>query len=78
MITEMEKAIKDYQWVADKDPEMLKMYEADRRDLREILRLFKAGKYFKAWNKACQMDTAARDVIPNSIYEFLSIEVDGN
>jgi hypothetical protein len=70
-IKDMEDMIGNYKWTYDRDPDMLKMYREDRKDFSKILKLMKAGKWNKAFNKAEYLDTAARDFIPDSSWDFM-------
>lgn len=68
-IAQFEAVIKAYQWTHDKDPAMIKMFAADRRDFRKVLSLYRKGKCKEAGEVAGHMDTAARDYIPQSIWD---------
>ena len=57
-----------------KDPGMMAMYAGDARDMFEIARMIKEGNFKAAYDKACYMDTAARDEIPMKVYRFLEEE----
>jgi hypothetical protein len=68
--------IKNYQWRCEPgDPsnkEMLAMYASDRKDFRKVLSLYRQGKWKEAAEFAGHMDTAARDYIPNGIWEEIN------
>lgn len=71
-IAQFEAIIKAYYWTHDKDPSMLKMFTADRRDFRKVLSLYRKGKYQEAGKVAAHMDTAARDYIPDKIWRDIT------
>lgn len=54
-----------------KDPGMMAMYAGDARDMFKIAELMQDGNMSAAGKKAWDMDTAARDEIPEEVYEFL-------
>lgn len=56
------------------EPGMMAMYAADARDMFAIARMIKEGNIKAAYDKACYMDTAARDEIPDEVYEYLEEE----
>lgn len=60
-----------------KDPGMMAMYVGDARDMFAIARMIKEGNFKAAYDKACFMDTAARDEIPMKVYRFLEEEANG-
>lgn len=60
----------------EKDAGMMAMYAADARDMFKIAELMQDGNYGAALRKARVMDTAARDEIPDKVYEFLWEEED--
>ena len=53
---------------------MMAMYASDADDMFKIVRMLKEGNTLAAYEKACNMDTAARDEIPDKVYEFLEEE----
>lgn len=55
-------------WTHDRDPAMLKMFAADRKDLRHVLSLYRKGKWSEAYDHARSMDTAARELIVDRIW----------
>lgn len=71
-IKEFEAVIKDYRWTHDKDPAMIKMYAADRRDFRKVLSLYRKGKYKEAGEVAGHMDTAPREHIPQKVWDDIN------
>jgi len=60
--------IQTHRWDNPKEKEMMAMYAADRSDLRRILRLYRDNWWKEAYEHACSMDTAARELIPNGIW----------
>lgn len=54
-----------------KDPGMMSMYAADARDMFKIAELMQDGNMSAAGKIAWGMDTAARDEIPDEVYEYL-------
>jgi len=74
MIAEFEKAIKGWKADAGDDNEMKQVYAYDRIDLRKILSLIKAGDIKGAWDKAYDLDTVVRDVIPAIVYYYIKNE----
>jgi hypothetical protein len=54
-----------------KEAGMMAMYAADARDMFRIAELMQDGNMSAAGKKAWEMDTAARDEIPDKVYEFL-------
>jgi hypothetical protein len=60
----------------EKDAGMMAMYAADARDMFKIAELMRDGNFNAAGRKAWDMDTAARDEIPDKVYEFLMGEDD--
>ena len=74
-IKQFEAVIKGYQWTSIpgyENAEMKKMYATDRKDFRHILSLYRKGKYKEALEAARHLDTAARDHIPNSVWQDLT------
>ena len=65
--------IKQNVWTHDRDPAMLKMFTADRKDLRHVLSLYRKGKWSEAYSHACRMDTAARELIVERIWSDIQI-----
>lgn len=59
---------------AQEEASMMAMYAGDARDMFAIARMIKEGNFVAAYKKACYMDTAARDEIPDKVYEFLEDE----
>lgn len=61
------------QWKADREDftDMMKMVYGDARDLHVIGGYMILGDFDKAYKLACSLDTAVRDVIPNSIWNYL-------
>jgi hypothetical protein len=56
-------------WTHDRDPQMLRMFAADRKDLRRVLSLYRKGKWQEAYAHARHMDTAARELIVERIWD---------
>jgi len=52
------------------------MYRDDARDLKKVLEACRAGQPGRAWSISDRMDTAARDEIPNSLYNWFTAEDD--
>lgn len=79
LINTMQKAAerKFAQAKKEKDAGMMAMYAADARDMFEIAEMMQDGNFVAAYKKACYMDTAARDEIPDKVYEFLEEEANG-
>jgi hypothetical protein len=78
VMTGKDKAIKDmkdmiaqYKWTHDRDAEMLAMYKEDRDDFRSINKLIKEEKWKEAREKSWYLDTAARENIPQSTWDFM-------
>ncbi len=59
------------------DPGMMSMYAGDAEDMFKIAAIMQDGDYPAAYEKAGNMDTAARDEIPDKVYEFLEEEAGG-
>jgi hypothetical protein len=59
------------------DPGMMSMYAGDAEDMFKIAAIMKDGDHPAAWSKARNMDTAARDEIPDEVYKFLREEAGG-
>jgi hypothetical protein len=53
------------------------MYAADARDMFKIAEIMQDGDHPAAYEKACNMDTAARDEIPDEVFEYLVDESRG-
>lgn len=53
------------------EADMMAMYAADARDMFKIAEMMQDGNYEAARTKADRMDTAARDEIPEEVYNFL-------
>ena len=64
--------IKDYRWHCERgDPDnkaMLAMFAKDRKDFRKVLSLYRKGRWQEAAEYAGHMDTAAREHIPEQIW----------
>jgi hypothetical protein len=56
------------------DPGMMSMYASDAEDMFRIAKIMQGGDHPAAYEKVCNMDTAARDEIPAKVYEFLEEE----
>jgi Flp pilus assembly protein TadD len=52
------------------DPSMRKMYREDAKDLRKGANLIKRGKFAEAFEVFDYMDTAAREEVPDSAWDF--------
>jgi len=63
------EVIKNHQWTLNKNIGMIKMYVADRKDMRRVLSLYKKGEWKEAYKHARKMDTAPREYIPDKIWE---------
>ena len=76
LITLMQKAAerKFAQAKKENDAGMMAMYAGDARDMFKIAELMQDGNMSAAGKKAWDMDTAARDEIPDKVYEFLTDE----
>lgn len=61
------------QWKADREDfdELMKMTYADARDLHVVGGYMIQGDFDRAYKLACKLDTAVRDVIPNSVWRYL-------
>ena len=68
-IENFKKVIQDYQWTFDKYPEMIRIFAQDRKDFRKVLSLYRKGQWKEAAEFAGHMDTAARDHIPQKIWD---------
>ena len=55
-------------WPEDQD--MVRMYEADARDMRSIAETMKDGQFVDAFYQMSMMDTAARDMIPKAAWLY--------
>lgn len=53
------------------DPEMVEMFRRDQLDYRVIAKMIRDGDLSSAYERACQMDTAARDEIPVSVWMWM-------
>lgn len=62
------EVIRDYQWTADNDKDMLKIFASDRKNFRKVLSLYRNGQWKAAASHARHMDTAAREHIPERIW----------
>ena len=49
-------------------PSMRRMYQKDAKDLRRIYKLWSQGRYNEADEVTWEMDTAAREHIPDSVW----------
>ena len=56
------------------DPGMMSMYASDAEDMFKIAEIMQDGDHPAAYEKARNMDTAARDEIPDEVYKFLEEE----
>ena len=54
------------------EPDMRAMFISDAKDLRNVAKVLLAGDAKKAYSLAWDMDTAARDHIPQAAYEFMA------
>jgi hypothetical protein len=59
------------------DPGMMAMYAGDAEDMFRIAKIMQDGDHPAAYEKARNMDTAARDEIPDDVYRFLEEEARG-
>lgn len=50
-----------------------KSYSTDRRQLREVYRLYAAGKWKEAKSKAMRMDTILRELIPDHLWDITDL-----
>jgi hypothetical protein len=53
------------------DPAMIKCGVEDAKDYNAIADLIEQDKIVEAWEKASGLDTAARDEIPQRLYDWL-------
>lgn len=53
------------------DPKMVSMFRGDLKDHITAANYLRKGEYVKAYRKWSDMDTAARDDIPNGVYDYL-------
>lgn len=67
-IEQFEAAIKSHRWDKPNEKDMMEMFAGDRKDLRKVLSLYRQGKWKEAYTYAAHMDTAAREHIPNGIW----------
>lgn len=58
------------------DPGMRQMFRDDAKDMRKIAKMMKAGRYEDALDKALEMDTAPREEIPDSVWNYLKKAAD--
>jgi len=56
-------------------PAMMRMYQKDARDLRSVYKLWSQGKYNEADEVAWKMDTAARENIPDSVWQDIQRKI---
>ena len=68
-INQLRHNIQFHRWSHPQDKSMMAMYSADRSDLRKILRLYRDNWWKEAYEHACSMDTAARELIPQGIWD---------
>ncbi len=67
------KAIRDWDEAkADGDEDTIAMYRTDAADLGTVKIHIQAGRIKAAYRKACDMDTAARDAIPDIVWYVIS------
>ena len=60
-------------WLRDKiDLEMWNMTVADTNDLATVTDLIKHSTISEAFEKACSLDTAVRDVIPTEVWNWMA------
>lgn len=72
---DFKEIITNYQWTHTKEPSMLKMFANDRKDFRKVLSLYRKGQWKEAAEYAGHMDTAAREHIPEKIWEDIQSAV---
>ena len=58
--------------MADRDPEMARVYDSDAEDLFIVASFVDAGQLKKASYAAWSLDTVVRDKLPKSFYELMS------
>jgi hypothetical protein len=63
------EVIRDYRWDINSDKDMLSMFASDRKDFRKVLSLYRKGEWEEAAEYAGHMDTAAREHIPQKIWD---------
>ena len=71
---EFKQVIANYQWTSAPgydNVEIKKMYASDRKDMRRVLSLYNKGKWTEAAEVAGHMDTAARDHIPQRVWDHI-------
>lgn len=51
--------------------DLKKVYAKDRKDLMEVCKYLRSGKYKEAQQKAYWLDTIVRDQIPNGVWKFM-------
>jgi hypothetical protein len=54
---------------------MRRMYQKDAKDLRKVYKLWSQGRYNEADEVAWKMDTAAREHIPDSIWQDIQRKI---
>ena len=60
------------QWLRKRqDLNMWDMYCSDLHDLGVVLSKMEEGNLDRAWYEASQLETACRDQIPTSVYDYL-------
>lgn len=63
-----EQAIRNWKLPAGSGcKDLAPVYAQDRKDLRKVLALFKAGKYKETCRAAWNLDTIVREKIPSSV-----------
>lgn len=72
-VAEFKQAIEDYQWDNPDELEMMEMFAKDRHDFETVLSLYQSGDFAAAATKARRIDTAARDYIPEGLWNELSV-----
>tara|TARA_B100000470_G_C19696882_1_gene349068 strand:- start:504 stop:809 length:306 start_codon:yes stop_codon:yes gene_type:complete len=66
----LEEGVKN--WLRkEQNLEMWDMYCTDVHDLGVVLMKMEEGNLDRAWYEASQLETAARDVIPGRVYDYL-------
>lgn len=66
------KSIADHQWPYKDEPDMLQMFTQDRKDLRRVRKFCWQGKWAEAREKVYSMDTAVRELIPNTLWNHIT------
>ena len=64
-------------WKDDMDQDMRDLVDEDLVNAREIAKLIRQNKLAKAWQLTWELDTDPREQFPDSEYNWLSKEVDG-